>query len=393
MRILMSCLQSLKQHPIASYEQWRFYLTKGCEEAGIAFVEVPGIDWAEALLHAPGNDLDQWRARTWEAVLSFVRREQSREPFDFFLSYLYPGQVEPAAIIELQRIGIPCVNFFCDNFREFRRVPDEYRPFALHWVPEFEALPMYRLAGLRHLHAPMPCWVAPELRSVPTAETEPPTFIGSPDLLRRDLFGRAFAAGADFIIRGPGWIDGTQGKTVTTSHPKAGFKVLTNQLDVMRVHGAAGLYHKMANRLFPLNSPEIPPSKVHRGVSNEDYVRISREAEVVIGVNRVSTLRASNRHPLTYSRLRDLEAPMLGACYLTEWTEGLGELYELGAEIETYRTPEELAVKIVELKKDPTRRRGLRERGQKRALADHSVARSLGRISEKLSLAEKARAI
>ena len=33
---------------------------------------------------------------------------------------------------------------------------------------------------------------------------------------------------------------------------------------------------------------------------------------------------------------------MLGACYLTEWTAGLEHMYELGKEIETYRTPEEL---------------------------------------------------
>src|SRR4029079_9349139 len=92
---------------------------------------------------------------------------------------------------------------FCDNVREFRRVPEEYRPFALHWVPEFEAGPMYAAAGLPWLHAPMPCWVSPDLRGVPSRETEPPTFIGSADPLRRLLLGRALEQGADFVIRGP----------------------------------------------------------------------------------------------------------------------------------------------------------------------------------------------
>ena len=35
MRILLSCLQSLKRRPIPAYDFWRLYLTKGCEEAGI----------------------------------------------------------------------------------------------------------------------------------------------------------------------------------------------------------------------------------------------------------------------------------------------------------------------------------------------------------------------
>jgi hypothetical protein len=44
--------------------------------------------------------------------------------------------------------------------------------------------------------------------------------------------------------------------------------------------------------------------------------------------------------PNTYSRLRDIEAPMLGACYLTEQTEGLECLYDIGNEIEIYKDPE-----------------------------------------------------
>ena len=388
MRILLSCLQSQKRHPIPAHDFWRLYFTKGCEEARMEFVEIPGVDWSESLVYPPGKELDEWRARTWEAVLAYVRREHARQPLDFFLGYLYPQQVEAAAITELQRIGIPCVNFFCDNVREFHRVPKEYRPFALHWVPEFEALPMYRRAGLPHIHAPMPCWVPRELRTVPTKESEPPTFVGSADPLRRGLLGEALQLGADFVVRGPGWQpDGT---TSVNSTPTRGLgKTLQNQLSLMRRHGKASLYYKLENRLFPPHVYPIPASQKRPAAFGAEYFRVTREAQVTIGVNRVPTTRRPNRNPLTYSRLRDLEAPMLGACYLTEWTEGLSRLYELGTEIETYRTPEELCAKIVELKHDSASRRRLREQGQKRALAEHSVARSLGRICESLVLTQK----
>src|SRR5207247_876218 len=117
----------------------------------------------------------------------------------------YPRQVDVTAIRELQRRGIPCVNFYCDNVREFSKVPAAYQPFALHWVPEFEALPMYRAAALPFVHAPMPCWIPTEFREKPATETEPPTFIGSSDTLRRDLLARALQGGADFFVRGVGW--------------------------------------------------------------------------------------------------------------------------------------------------------------------------------------------
>lgn len=76
---------------------------------------------------------------------------------------------------------------------------------------------------------------------------------------------------------------------------------------------------------------------------------------------------------------------MVGACYLTEWTAGLEELYDLGTEIETYRTPDELVGKVRELQRDRARRRVLRQRGQQRALGEHSVARSLKRIAQRLT--------
>src|SRR5215831_6610725 len=167
MRILLSSLQSNKRHRIAAYSFWRDYFVQGLKEAGQEVLEVTDVDWAEALTIGRGAALDRWRTKTWEIVYDFIRREHRNKPIDLFLGYLYPQQIEVSAIKELQRWGIPCVNFFCDNVREFVNVPREYAPFALHWVPEFEALPMYRKVGLPHIHAPMPCWVPPGLRGIP----------------------------------------------------------------------------------------------------------------------------------------------------------------------------------------------------------------------------------
>jgi hypothetical protein len=388
MRVLLSCLQSRKRHPLPAYGFWREYFVEGCREAGIECIEVPEVDWVEGLVHPHGDAYRAWRERTWQAALDFARREHARRPIDFFLGYLYPAQIEPQAILDLQQLGIPCVNFFCDNVREFRRVPPQYQPFALHWVPEAEALPLYRQANLPHLHAPMPCWVPLELRRVPAMETEPPTFIGSADILRRHLLGEALRAGADLIVRGPGWSaasDAGADAPATQEGPRRSARtILSNQWDVLRLHGAGALLRKLENRLKPLAQPPVPAARIRPAVFGAEYLRITRQALVTIGVNRVPTSRASNHRPLSYSRLRDLEAPMLGACYLTEWTAGLGELYELGTEIETYRTPEELAAKVDELKADPARRRRMRERAQRRALEEHSTARTLQRVARQV---------
>jgi len=379
MRILLSCLQSLNRHSLPAYGHWRNYFVDGLLEAGHEVVEVANVDWAEGLTYPPGRALDAWRTRTWEVVETFVRQEIAHRPIHLFVGYFYPEQVEGAAIRELQRMGIPCVNFFCDNVREFVKPPAAYAPFALHWVPEFEALPMYREAALPYVHAPMPCWISAELRNSSRRETEPATFIGSADVLRRNLLGRALRGGADFVIRGTGWLANAdtasrskQVRTVVT--------VINNQIDLVKKHGLGGLLTKVESRVRPLRPPSIEESRIGAPLSDAEYFRITREAMVTIGVNRVPSANRPPQRPLVYSRLRDIEAPMLGACYLTEWTEGLEHMYELGKEIEIYRTAEELTDKLSELRLDPVRRSAMRERAQRRALSDHSVARSIARI-------------
>jgi hypothetical protein len=390
MKILVSCLQSRKSHAIPAYGFWRTYFVRGLEEAGHQVLEVDEVDWAEGLTYPAGAALDAWRARTWERVLAFVREEQGRDSVQLFIGYLYPEQVDGTAIQELQRMGIPCVNFFCDNVREFARVPSEYRPFALHWVPEWEALPMYQAAGLAHVHAPMPCWIPSQLRNVPSQESEPPTFVGSADILRRDLLARALQAGADFTIRGRGWTGAAGMHEEERMQSRSPRTLIANQVASVRRHGVAAIMRKIESHVRPLPGVQISKSRIReQPVTEHEYMRVTREAMVTIGINRVPAARAPRDRPLAYSRLRDIEAPMLGACYLTEWTKGLETLFELGTEIETYRTAEELSTKLAELRKSPVRRLSMRRRGQLRALHDHSVTCSIERICQKLGFPTK----
>jgi hypothetical protein len=192
---------------------------------------------------------------------------------------------------------------------------------------------------------------------------------------------QAISAGADLVVRGPGW--GANHVDQEVQAPKrSASRVIANQAKLIRDHGLGAIAAKVYDRVRPLRSPPLPAARIHEAVYGDDYFRVTRQALITLGVNRVQAAGTSVRFPLTYSRLRDIEAPMLGACYLTEWTAGLGDLYELGDEIESYRSVEELCEKVARLKGDAAMRRRLRERGQQRALEQHSVARTLRRIAQ-----------
>jgi hypothetical protein len=384
-RILISCLQSEREYPIAAYAYWRTYFLKGCEEVGIECVEVPGVDWVAGIVYPPGKELDSWRARTWQITMDFVRREHARKPLDFFLSYFYPQQICREAIIELKRMGIPCVNFFCDNFRLFNRVPEEFRVFDLNWVPEYQSVGLYRDAGLKFIHAAMPCWVPPEQRTYDHNDSLGVSFIGSPDALRLRLLGEAIHGGVDINIYGIGW----RGEFAPAHAPtKTTIQLVKNQWVDIRRFGMRSWLLKVDKFFNTLPPPQaIPVERLLGGLApaSAELIKVMQQSTVTLGINRVATHYHSCRSVVTYSRLRDIEAPMMGACYLTEWARDLEQLYDLGVEIETYRTVDEMKGKVEMLLADNGKRKAMRQRGQARALHDHSVGRTLKRIIKLIS--------
>lgn len=388
LRILLCCQQSPQRYAVPAYAFWAEYFRGAFAEAGHACVEVPDCDWARGLLPLPAAEAQQWRTQTWERTHAFLRREHARQPIDFLLGYFFPAQVDPAAVRAIRDLGIPCVNFFCDNVREFRRIPEVYRPFDLHWVPEYKALALYRAAGLPVLHAPMACWVPPAQRRPVEQETLPVTFTGTRDDQRAALFAAAIRQGLPVELRGPGW------ESAATAHPspipadRGVAAVARRQLDFARQHGWAALARKLHQSLAPRPPLAFDFTRWARPPAFGDaYWPLLRECTVCLGVNRYPSLRFPFDRPDTYSRLRDIEAPMSGACYLTEWTEGIDRLYEPGVEIETYRDAAELVAKAQSLERDPARRRRLRAAGQARALRDHSITATVDRIAATLGRA------
>jgi hypothetical protein len=393
MRVFLICQQALRPHAVPAYSFWERAFKEGLTEAGHRWLEAPDVDWAEGLTAMDAAQRARWLDYTWTRTCAAIAAAHAREPVDLVLSYLFPNQVEAAAVEKIRALGVPCVNFFCDNVREFTAVPAVYRAFDLHWVPEHEATALYRAARLGFIAAPMPVWVPSTLREAPTRETDAVTFIGSHDVLREALLADAHARGLPLRIQGAGW-PGTQPETgidvgetpapvASVPRPRRNWR---NQLHFFRTHGPRGFVNKLTYALHPTPPRAWLRDALQAPVYGDDYFRLTRESAVTLGINRYPSFRHAFRHPHRYSRLRDIEAPMLGACYLTEECPGLDRLYEPGREIETYRDVAELVAKAHALRADPARRQRLRVAGQRRALAEHTIARSLQKIAAALGL-------
>ncbi|MBC6112161.1 glycosyltransferase [Pedobacter fastidiosus] len=377
MKIFLSFLQSKIQHNISAYSFWEYYIKNGIVEAGHTWVEAEDVDWAYGLVPQTEESLLRWKSQVWEKTLLYLKANGA----DVFLSYLYPNQIDEQAINEIKKMGVLSVNFFCDNVRNFKKIPKIFGVFDNNWVPEYKALAMYKKAGIPAMHLPMPMWVEPQYRKPLSIENGNLSFIGSRDIQRQLFFEDFFNEHTDLLIDiyGATWLTNEE-KPIQT---KSSFTTKTiNQLSFIKKFGLSAFINKLKSRqaFQPLSNQlkiMLKPKPNHA-----DYIKITRESNIVIGINRYPSFRYPVSKPDSYSRLRDLEAPMLGACYLTEWTEGLDQLYEIGKEIEVFTDTTSLKDKIEELNADALKRKQLRDNGQKRALNDHSIPVSLGKLLE-----------
>jgi hypothetical protein len=384
LKILLACQQSPHRYAIPAYGFWRTYFVEGLREAGHEVVEVPAADWARGLTGLPGGEHRLWRDEIWSRTLATAHGTPG---IDLFLGYLYPQQIEPAAVRELQRRGLPAVNFFCDNVREYRRLPAEFAPFDLHWVPEHAALPLYAARGWPAVFAPMPCWVPPARRKIPEREEAAVSFIGRRDALRAELLATAAHSGLPLKICGGGWSADAAG----TPPPRPTWRArLADWREFRRRRGTRATWRRLtAPRATKSTADQFDFTPWLRPPADDDtYAEILGHSAVTLGINRYPVIGGGEGAPSTYSRLRDIEAPMLGACHLAEWAPELPLLYEVGREIEVFRSADELIAQSRALLADAPRRRAVRIAGLRRAHADHSVGASVQAIARRLGLAQ-----
>ena len=138
MEVLLSFLQGSPTHPLPAYSFWEFYIKNGIEEAGFKWQEVPKVDWVFGMVPQTQDSFLQWKQDAWQKTLQYIKKNK----VDLFLSYLYPQQVDIEVLTEIKKLGIPIVNFFCDNVREFKKIPEAFSVFDLNWVPEYKAIQM-----------------------------------------------------------------------------------------------------------------------------------------------------------------------------------------------------------------------------------------------------------
>ena len=320
------------------------------------------------------------RATASERLLDEVRRAHRDRQIDLFLSYFYNSHCEAAAIAEISRLGIPTINFFCNSMYQFELVSKIAPAFDYSWHPERDARDAYLAAGAHPVRVQM--GADPELyRPVAGACRLPRAcFVGQRYGDRDRWLASLVRRGVPVDLYGQGWASDpprTEGADDEFAYGRRAGSV-GSYVDVLRSNLAAGglvrgavrtlrqaLYAAQTRRVRRVLAPLAkPPAR--------DLSEVFSSYDVVLNFSNVWSDGRPGSPKIPHVRLRDFEAPMAGACYLTGAFDEIGEFYSVGREIDTYASEDELADKTRFYLANPQAAMRLREAGERRARRDHT---------------------
>lgn len=355
---------------------------------------MPRVGFAELWYRASNMLLKkQELERVTEDILDDVKRKHKQKGIDFLFCYLFPWQFTPRLFKELDKLSIPSVYFFCDNLFH-NDVSKKYAPYAtLNWVPEKNAIRQFQASKSRYIYLPMAA--NPEINyPVAVKETVDISFLGANKPYRRNLLGQVLKSGLNLKIYGARWYPGQDyynsimeiGESLKTGGIAAYLKFKTNALMRLAKNGIApALHSRWYARLGEEYEKELQAVACKKTLNRSEVNEIYSLSSVSIGISADFNPLSKERFEF-YAKLRDFEATMAGACYLTQATPEGPELFEDGKEVMFYSTADELIDKARFLLKNEPFRKKLKCAARIRALSEHTWAHRFQRIFSELRL-------
>jgi spore maturation protein CgeB len=351
-------------------------------------------------LMGAGSWNKQHQEKLSDKILSDVKDKHKNNGIDLFFCYLYPFQFRPELFTHLSSLSIPAVYFFCDNFA-YPEVASKYAPLVtLNWVPERDAVEQFKKSGSCFIHLPM---AANPKYSYPISMSEDVNiaFLGSKNSYRRNILGKVIKSGINLRVYGDGWNPKARSyHELEFEKTPASFEStlsLTDKIIRYAKFKAGSLSQTLSYGLLPrINNKKyallgIEYDKILESVSNSTPLsepeanKVFSRSKVIIGIN--DQFNPLKKDPIViYSKLRDFEAPMAGACYLAQSTPDQSGIFDIDKEIMTYNSVDELIDKANFLLGNTSFRTKLRSNARERSLRDHRWANRFNQIFASLGI-------
>jgi spore maturation protein CgeB len=328
-------------------------LRRSLEDMGHELVRFDFPGW-------PDESDQDWALRgkplTNERLLQTVRKAGR---IDLFFGYFYSSVVYPQVVKQIRAVGMPTVNFSCNNVHQFDLVREIAPQFDLCWVPEQAAQADFLSVGARPVRIQLAA--NPRVyRPFPQPRIYDVTFVGQRYADRAEFLQHLYLNGIDVRAWGAGW---QSRKRLDLPHLKAGLALVEDE----RMDGVRRLLRQRfgRSRVAPQRVEGEPRWASGQGFNGRprdgdvhqepidtsayggprllqrDLVRMFSQSRLSLGFATAGDSHKSEKR-LTHLRLREFEAPMSGALYLTEAQPELAEYFVPDKEVLTYSDRHEL---------------------------------------------------
>ncbi len=324
------------------------------------------------------------RERFSEAVLTGFKREHAKRPFDLFFGYLMDGMIEPTVIDEIRGADVLTCNFSCNNVHQFDLVEELSPHFDFNLHSERDVGEKFRRIGATPLWWPMAS--NPQFaRPMDVQRQLGASFVGGNYGLRSDYALHLLENGVDLHLYGPGWtLSGrvARAKRRLRRDRTMGAALFARSLAAQATFTAQAARIDVSRRLAASY-----PGNVHQPVSDDELIRLYSSSKVSLGFLEVFDRHDANKPVLQHLHLREFEAPMSGALYLTNYSDELAEMFEPDSEVLVWRNRHELLEKVRYYGEHSEAGDRIRAAGRKRALACHTYTHRFEQLFEQIGLA------
>lgn len=331
------------------------------------------------------------RARITQSILDEIKAAHRQSPLSACLFYFYNSHFDPAGFDDIRALGIPTINFYCNSIHQFPLVRTIASRVDFSWHPERDAHAAYLAAGARPVHVQMGadpnlCHAVENARRAARA-----CFVGMRYADRDVQLAQVVRSGVPVDIYGSGWGTAQDSPRLPETQTDGNSRLINYARVIAENIRSSGMFggvvrtmRQARHRSNSRTALEVcrPAAKGRAGALAEVFGAY----EVVLNLSNVWSDARPGSTLVPHVRMRDFEAPMCRTCYLTGHTDEIGEFYEIGREIETYRSPDELGDKTQFLLSHPDAAEKMREAGWQRARRDHTWQRRFEELFRKTGL-------
>jgi glycosyl transferase family 1 len=355
-------------HTSGRYQRvWQRHFYDGLQAAlpSVVVPEAVDFEWARpvsALTPGPSPDRSAVTERLWDQIGA----SHAARGLDAVISYCFSTDIDPALIERTVHLGVPWINFYCDSTYAFDYVEALARVTSLNWYPEHSADARYRALGRPRLCRPY----AVHPGALPEAGCETAEhalgFVGTPNGSRIRHLAGLLLFGRRAAVRGEGW----RRQRAAPAAPRPQRPPSPD----FRTRGRLG-ERILVRALMPLVRDGARP------LADDEIVPFLSRCRVVLGLNEGRDLNGVYQ---SYMKLRDVEFPGHGCCYLTQHNADVEHAFDVGRELLTFRHVAEAASLVRRSVRHPEDARAIGRAARRRVLAEHTWAARLVELARAL---------